>query len=387
MRATGSALVVAASASNLSRSLKRGGWTPFAIDGFGDLDTREHCRECRVVPLGRSGFDPSALRAAIDRMRPTDIALYGSGLDALPGVIEHLAKRRTLLGNAPETVRFVKTPGLFFALLSGLGIPFPETRFDPPRDIRGWLVKHGGSEGGGAVRLADAAGISRPDGYFQRRLETLPLSALFLADGAQSRVIGFNTLWTSAVDPRLPFRFAGAINRTSLNGSQRETVRGIVAALVPALRLRGLNSLDFMTDEDGGIRVLEINPRPSATLALYDDDFPAGLARLHIGACLERLPKFEPPAGPARAFQFLYAPHDVKPPRTLEWPPWCRDRPRPGCRIEKGAPLCTIIAEGADESEVLLSLAARKTSLLQTMTAGRDPAAISAPGARPERNP
>ncbi|MEW6037846.1 MAG: ATP-grasp domain-containing protein [Pseudomonadota bacterium] len=387
MRETGSALVVAASASTLSRSLKRGGWTPFAVDGFGDSDTREHCRECRVVPLGKSGFDASALRSAIDRMAPTDIALYGGGLDSLPGVIEYLATRRLLVGNAPETVRLAKTPRLFFTLLSGLGIPFPETRFDPPRDVRGWLVKHGGSEGGGAVGFAGNTGISRPDRYFQRRLGTPPMSALFLADGAESRIIGFNTLWTSAADPRLPFRFAGAINRTSLSGSQRETVHGIVAGLVPALRLRGLNSLDFMTDEDGGIRALELNPRPSATMALYDDDFPSGLARLHIRACLGRLPKFEPPATLTRAFHIIYAPHDVKPPGTLEWPAWCRDRPSPGCSIEKGAPLCTITAEGRGESEVLLSLAARRTSLMRTMTAGNNLKAKLAPGTRPAKDP
>lgn len=388
MGETGSALVVAASASTLSRSLKRGGWTPFAIDGFGDLDAREHCSECRVVPLGKSGFDASALRSALDRMEPTDVALYGGGLDSLPGVIEHLARGRLLAGNTAETVRLAKTPRLFFALLSGLGIPFPETRFDPPRDVCGWLVKHGGSEGGGAVAFASDTETSKPDRYFQRHLDTPPMSALFLADGTESKIVGFNTLWTSATDPHLPFRFAGAINRASLSVSQRETVRGIVAGLVPALRLRGLNSLDFMAGKDGEIRVLELNPRPSATMALYDDEFPSGLARLHIRACLERLPEFEVSASPVRAFRILYAPDDVKPRGPLEWPSWCRDRPGPSCSIEKGAPLCTITAEGADVSGVLRSLVARETSLMRTMTAGYDLAAICRPpGSRSAKHP
>jgi predicted ATP-grasp superfamily ATP-dependent carboligase len=388
MGETGSALVVAASASSLSRSLKRGGWLPFAIDGFGDMDTRECCTGCRVVPLGKNGFDAAALRSAIDRAQSTDIALYGGGLDSLPDVIEYIADRRMFLGNTPETVRFTKTPQRFFALLSCLGIPFPETRFDPPRDIRGWLVKHCRSEGGGGVRLAEAGGISTPDQYFQRRLPTRPLSALFLADGAESRIIGFNSLWTSAADPHLPFRFAGAINRTPLSGAQQITVHEILAGLVPALQLRGLNSLDFMTDEDGGIRVLELNPRPSATMALYDDDFPSGLAQLHIDACRGRLPEFEVPASPVRAFRILYAPDDVTPSGTLEWPAWCRDRPSPGCSIEKGAPLCTITAEGADISGVLRSLAAQKTSLMRTMPGGHDVAATCRPpGTRSTKHP
>ncbi|MDF9393687.1 MULTISPECIES: ATP-grasp domain-containing protein [Methylococcus] len=369
MQEAGSALVVAASASALSRSLKRAGWTPFAIDGFGDLDTREYCRECQIVPLGKSGFDASALRSAIDGMKPTDVALYGGGLDSLPGVIEHLARGRLLVGNTAETVRLAKTPAMFFALLANLGIPFPETRFDPPCNVCGWLVKHGGSEGGVAVNFASNTDISKPYRYFQRQLETLPMSALFLADGTESRIIGFNTLWTTAADPLLPFRFAGAINRTSLSEPQRETLRGIVAQLVSALRLRGLNSLDFMTDETGGIRVLELNPRPSATLSLYDDELPSGLAGLHIRACLGTLPDFTLAAFPARAIQIVYAPHDVEMPGTLEWPAWCQNRPGPGCRIAKGAPLCTITADGTDESEVLSNLAARHTALIQTMIA------------------
>lgn len=373
MHGRGTALVIAASAATLSRSLRRGGWTPSAIDGFGDMDTQDCCSAYQVVPFSDSGFDAAALRSAIDRAS-ADIAIYGGGLDSQPDAIEYLARRHTLIGNTAATVRLAKTPRPYFELLAKLGIPFPETCFDPPPAPNDWLLKHGHSEGGTGVGMASEQAPPRPDRYFQRRLPGPPMSALFLADGAEFRIIGFNTQWTAA-DTSRPFRFAGAINRAALNDAQRDTVRDIVRRLVPALELRGLNSLDFMADSRGEIRALEVNPRPSATMALYDDDFPAGLAQIHIDACRGALPKGLTPTHPVRAFQILYAPHDAAPVATLEWPPWCRDLPGPGFRIGKGAPLCTITAEGPDEAAALRSIETRKSLVLQLIAAqpGLDP--------------
>lgn len=375
MHGRGTALVVAASASTLSRSLRRGGWTPAAIDGFGDLDTRDCCSACQVVPFGDDGFDAPTLRAAIDQSS-ADIAIYGGGLDSQPDTIEYLAQRHSLIGNAAATVRLAKTPRLYFELLVKLGVPFPETRFDPPPTPNDWLLKHGHSEGGTGVGMASEQAPPRPDRYFQQRLPNPPMSALFLADGAESCIIGFNTQWTAATNPSRPFRFAGAINRAALNDAQRDTVCDIVRRLVPALGLRGLNSLDFMADSRGEIRALEVNPRPSATMALYDDDFPAGLAQLHLDACRGSLPEERTPTHPIRAFQILYAPHDAAPATTLEWPPWCRDLPGSGFRIGKGAPLCTITAEGPDEAATLRSIETRKSLVLQLIA--------TQPGCRPD---
>ncbi|MDD2768145.1 MAG: ATP-grasp domain-containing protein [Methylococcus sp.] len=368
MRGRGTALVIAASAATLSRSLRRGGWIPSAIDGFGDLDTQHCCSACQVVPFGDDGFDAPALRSAIDRSS-ADIAIYGGGLDSQPDTIEYLAQRHTLIGNTAATVRLAKTPRPYFELLAKLRIPFPETRFDPPPASNGWLLKHGHSEGGAGVGTASDLAPPRPDRYFQRRLPGPPMSALFLADGAESSVIGFNTQWTAAASPSRPFRFAGAINRTALNDAQRNSVLGIIRRLVPALGLRGLNSLDFMADSRGKILALEVNPRPSATMGLYDDDFPAGLAQLHLDACRGSLPEGRTQTHPVRAFQILYSPHDAAPATTLEWPPWCRDLPGPGFRIGKGAPLCTITAEGPDEAAALRSIENRKCLVLQLIAA------------------
>ena len=57
-------------------------------------------------------------------------------------------------------------------------------------------------------------------------------------------------------------------------------ITGWLKQLVPVFALKGLNSLDFIHADDCSY-VLEINPRPSASMQLYDED----LLNRHIQAC------------------------------------------------------------------------------------------------------
>ena len=105
-----------------------------------------------AVPVADSGFDPEALLVAAERLAPADHGfglVYGSGVEHSSALLERLAWGRTLLGNAPEVLRVVKDPALFFSLLTRLGIPHPETRLERPVRPEGWLVKRVGGSGGG----------------------------------------------------------------------------------------------------------------------------------------------------------------------------------------------------------------------------------------------
>jgi predicted ATP-grasp superfamily ATP-dependent carboligase len=380
-----------------------------AIDGFGDKDTEQYAIALRRVPYGALGFDAVALEAAIDGSPPTDAVIYGGGVDTSPVVLERLFRSRKVFGNDPATVRRVKDPACFFRLLRDCGIPFPEVRFDPPARAEGWLLKSGCSEGGAGVRFATdqfvgdelgpqcgltqstpgrwvpkGEGVGSRDGsepqggdaqsylsgrnaYFQRYLPGNAMSALFLADGKEAEILGFNTLWTEPSEPSQPFRFAGAINRAGFHAAQRKTVRHFANRITRAVGLRGLNSLDFLLDGARMPRVLEVNPRPSATMSLYEDDFPTGLVHLHIRACEGHLPEQYPRSRRVRALRILYAAHEVEITENMDWPTWCRDRPRPGQRIERGQPFCSIVAEGADEPKVLALIDARSRAVARWM--------------------
>lgn len=355
-------LVVGRSARMMVGSAARAGLRPVALDLYADADTRECAEACEAVASGEIGFGPAALLEAAARLAPAYPLVYGSGLDVAPDVLSQLAQGREVFGNSSELLRQLKTPETFFELLHRLDIPFPEIRFSPPHNSENWLLKSGCSEGGMGVRFCAQGGAGAGD-YFQRRLPGAPFSALFLADGENAQILGFNTLWTASHFGR-PFLFVGAINRAGLGREQRMHVQRHVMRLVRAKGLIGLNSLDFMVEGET-CRVLEINPRPSATLALYDPDFPEGLLARHIRACRGRLYDTGPCGEAARAFAVVFAPRTIEVSDAMAWPEWCADRPVAGSVIEAGQPLCTVEAEGRAAIDVEASIAWRKARLVE----------------------
>jgi predicted ATP-grasp superfamily ATP-dependent carboligase len=126
--------------------------------------------------------------------------------------------------------------------------------------------------------------------------------------------------------------------------------------LVDALELVGLNGLDFML-QDEQVNVLEINARPPATLDLYDADFASGLFASHLQACRGTLPFESVESNIVRASAVVYADAPLVISPKLSWPLYAADIPRVGTCIGRGAPVCTVQAEGRDfarvKSEVL----------------------------------
>lgn len=333
-----------------------------ALDHYADADTRAAAVAAEAIPESDGGFDASRLLEAAGRLAPSTgyPLVHGSGLETNPGLLAALSRDREVIGNSPATHRLCQEPRRFFALLRECGLPYPEIRFKNPTNPASWLIKSGCSAGGKRVRFC-AHNQAGPDEYYQQRLEGPALSVLFLADGRRAALIGFNTLWTAALTGQ-PYLFMGAINRTHLHDRQRHSLQDRISRLVAASGLVGLNSLDFMTGADRGIRVLEINARPSATLALYDDDVPGGLLAAHIRACRGELPPVLPSAR-CRAFRAVLAPCGFSVPPGMNWPVWCADRPVSGVVIGPDQPLCTVKAEGESARDVMALIRQRTAAI------------------------
>jgi predicted ATP-grasp superfamily ATP-dependent carboligase len=329
----------------LAQSARRAGWRPWVLDLYGDEDTRACSWHCQRVDDGRGGFDSAAVLAGLRRAAAEGAAgwVYGSGWECRPGELAELAVILPLWGNGPELLRWLKSPARFFALLDALDIPYPESRFQVPEFPEGWLVKPGCGEGGKRVALCAAAAAIKPSAYFQRCIAGQPQSVLFLADGRRAVPLGFNTLWTAGTVEQ-PYGFAGACNRADLPPPWRERLAAWLQRLVEQTGLKGLNSLDFIYD-GACCWVLEVNPRPSASMALYDEDFSGGLLAAHVAACAGRLPQAVPPAMP-RAMRIVFAPYPLQVPAGVAWPEGCADLPAPGSVLAAGQPLCTVAAAG-----------------------------------------
>jgi methenyltetrahydromethanopterin cyclohydrolase len=187
--------------------------------------------------------------------------------------------------------------------------------------------------------------------YWQKYRQGSSHSALFLANGHDLQVIGFNTQWAVRVDEVETFAFSGVMNSTELSNKQKNQISEWLKKLVPFFKLKGLNSLDFIQAGETSY-VLEINPRPSASMALYDGD----LLIAHIKASQGVLGDDVPDQTGCTGYQIVYARQDLLIPECFEWPDGCMDLPIPGAIIGAGQPICSMIAHQKQAPAVLKQL-------------------------------
>jgi uncharacterized protein len=115
--------------------------------------------------------------------------------------------------------------------------------------------------------------------------------------------------------------------------------------------------------------VVEVNPRPVASLETIEAVHGVPAFAAHLEACAGRPPPgvtARPLAEPAGAAgkAVLYATEDVRVPDTSEWPDrGIRDVPHPGEPIAAGRPICTLVATGHTPEAVLADLEERAAAL------------------------
>jgi uncharacterized protein len=354
-------LILAQSGRALAAAARRAREPAQVIDGYADLDTARLALGCRRLAFGPEGFDRQALLAAVEawRARASGI-VYGAGFEQCPALLAELGALLPIVGNAPELVARLKDPLRFARLLDRLGLPHPETRLAPRRG-EGWLEKRSGASGGGHVRAA-ASGAPTAGLYYQRRAPGRPVSVLFLADGRRARLVGFSEQWVDST-AEAPYRYGGCAGPLRLPRALAALLGEACAALVAATGLRGLNSLDLLLD-GRSFQLLEVNPRPGATLDLFDGASGLLLWRLHREAVAGRLPAERRLALAPRAAAILYAPARLEVPKPFPWPAWSADRGRPGSIVGRNQPICTVRATAASLGEARDLALRRATRLL-----------------------
>ncbi len=341
-------LIAALSGRALAACARRAGYRPLVADLFGDLDTLDLAEASERVPgtLAR-GFAKDALLASLNRLatgRRVIGVVAGTGFEDRPGLLRSLAARYGLVGNFPEVVAAIKDPFRFAETCARADVPYPDIRYDPPPGA-GWLRKRAGGSGGVHVAAPTRRAVARRGWYYQRRVAGEPVSAAFLAAGGRCRVLGFSRQWADPA-PSQPFRYGGASRPAPLSADRAADIGDAVARLVAHTGLRGLNSADFLVRDDG-FHLLEVNPRPGATLDILADAEGA-LFRWHLDACNGVLPQTAPVFSGAAAAAVVYASAGITPPASFPWPAWTADRQAPGSAVASGAPLCTVLADAAD---------------------------------------
>lgn len=340
-------IVVAYSARALASSARSAGFAPLSIDVFGDDDMREASLASVKLDGGLAhGLEPDKVMGAVQTLVSAHDPIglvYGSGFEHQPETVAAVAHRTRILGNEAETLKRAKDPVALAHVCEANGIRHPAIAFAPPDDPELWLVKRRGGAGGAHIAAAASPSLSSPDCYYQIRVTGENISALFLASGKKAEIIGLSMQWT-APTPASPFRYAGAAGPVDIDAAQAGEIARSVAVIAAELNLVGLNSADFLVSTDA-VWLMEINPRPGATLDVFESN-ETPLFAGHLAACEGRLM----PSSPGRTFkaaQIVYAPCDIAIREGPNWPDWIADRPAPGSRIAAGDPLCTALASGA----------------------------------------
>jgi predicted ATP-grasp superfamily ATP-dependent carboligase len=364
-------LIAAISGRALAASARRAGYRPLVADCFGDDDTRTLAdRHVRVRVDGRYGLDGSELMNALGRLaastRPIGL-VCGTGFEDRPRLLADLAAQWPLLGNSARAVADAKDPAKFAAICRKLAIPHPAVRKTRPADPNGWVMKRRGGAGGSHVREAAAGPPGTPGAYYyQRRIHGLPISALVLARTGAASLIGFSLQWSSPIAGH-PFRYGGAVRPAPLEPSSASILAEMALKLVGAMRLVGLNSVDFVLGSDEHW-VLEVNPRPGATLDIFEPT-NASLFALHVAACQGRPDRRAPELGLPKAHGIVYAQHDIMPFPHLDWPDWSADRQSAGSKVAAGQPVCTVTASGSTPGEAREMLEQRMMAVSACVTA------------------
>ena len=364
-------LIAAASGRALAASARRGGYVPLVADFFGDRDMAEVAEDHVRLESGLArGMTREELFPALDRLaagrQPVGI-VCGTGFEDRPELLKEIARRWPLFGNTPDAVARVKEPIELAELCRSAGIPHPETTRAPPGDPAGWLAKRQGGAGGRHVVPAANRDCSKPSQYYQRWAEGVAISALILSDGDRTAMLGFSEQWTSP-SRRQPFRYGGAVRPAAIGADMESALSAATERLFSAIRLVGLNSADFLVDGET-FRLLEINPRPGATMDLFEP--PDGsLLAMHVAACRGRLPEAVPRLEGAVAAAIVYAEADIESVPDLEWPAWTADRPSAGSVIKTDEPICTVLATDANATAARILVHTRTAAIRAAMMRG-----------------
>jgi predicted ATP-grasp superfamily ATP-dependent carboligase len=341
-------LIAAPSGRALACAARRAGFIPLVADMFGDDDVRA-LASCRVIPGGVSSrFEAETLIPLLEDLEeecgePALGVVYGGGFEDRPQLLRALAMRWPLLGAAPEAVERVKDPERLAATLAVLGVPHPEIRLSRPKFPSGWLMKRQGGGGGGHVHDASSGVIPEGRVYYQRWIEGRPVSALFVASPERGCVtLGFSDQWTAPCHA-YPYRYGGAARPASIDEEMMADMAAAVRKTAREFGLAGLGSADFIVN-GAAWSLIEINPRPGATLDIFDCDETPLLA-LHIAAIGGVLPTRAPALTGAAAAQVVYMDRDVESVAYSDWPDWLADRPSLGVSLQQDDPFCTVRAQ------------------------------------------
>ncbi|MCC6581244.1 MAG: ATP-grasp domain-containing protein [Phycisphaeraceae bacterium] len=349
-------IIVGASTRAAAQSAKRAGYDPWCIDRFADVDLRR-IADARLCPPGQY---PQAIPDLL-RDAPDGPILLTGAMENHLDVVRSITERFPLLGSDADAMALAREPWTLATCRRLRHVhPCPiltadtmtsrlawrlTTRFAPGR----YLCKSHRSAGGSGVREPRRGEPLDEHHYLQRRVDGVPLSAVFFTDGWSARLLGVTRqIIGDAAFAAQPFHYCGSLWPFDLSDEARHDLSQLGAALAQRCDLRGLFGVDLILQCNGILRPVEINPRYTASIEVIErgadtplllpNPFPAFSGKPTGKAVL-----FAKANGVVPDFESI-VPDGI----TIA------DIPAPGSRLFRHQPICTLLTQ-ADSTEDCLA--------------------------------
>lgn len=333
-------IVVAQSGRFLAQHASAAGYPVRVADCFGDKDTLAVAESWQAIAHLDNCAAIAETIIQLSQDEPCYL-LYGTGIELFYPVLAALPAHITVLGNSLTSLQSIHSAE-FFAGLQRLAIAHPDTRFTLPSQHHGWLSKSLSGFGGHHIQ-ASSTTHNTPLVYYQRKVTGQSGSALFISDGQQARL-----LTTSASFCRQqvshPYLLQGLSSMFELTEAHSATLLNYLQLITQQWQLVGINSLDFIIDEQQQLLVLELNPRISASAQLLPYDVP--LMLWHQNACHGLLPDTQVKRATTPVhLHTIFSPAQGVIPENVTWPDYCHDLPVSEQVIQQHQVICTAIVE------------------------------------------
>jgi len=348
-------LVIANSARSIVCSAKKAGYTVFALDCFGDVDT---CR-CSDKAYILKHSHETELHELAGTFGETDAVILGPGYEKL--------KFKNTLNNPPAVMEEVNDKSKLPGKLLSMDIPHPETvSIEKAREL-GFPLMIKPKSGSGGMRNI----IVKNEGelaIFEERndasefiaqeyIEGIPCSASVISSGKDAVVVALNEQligvpWLTG----LPFAYCG--NITPFHSKFNDEMIRYAKQIAIEFGLAGSNGVDFIQTEKG-IVAIEVNPRFQGSLDTVEPAFGINIFDAHVKSFSGELPEVRESVCFA-AKSIVYANKKTVISKTVsDTLKGCMEKgraadvPRPGTAISKDEPVSTMLETARSRSAAL----------------------------------
>jgi predicted ATP-grasp superfamily ATP-dependent carboligase len=345
-----SVLLLGVSTRAMSRSAVAAGYPVVSLDYFADSDQPD-CVEAYSLardfhlPLSI----PNLLTAARELLSKVQVVVPCAGLENIQGFLAD--SQVQLWGNNPEAAGSVRDFTRLQKILPGTGVRLPRTYTygDVQPKEGGWLVKditHNGGTGVKRWRKGRKWGSAE---IIQEFIQGELCSAAFLANGCEAKLVGLTRQYAGIKElGATGFLWCG--NAAPFLDEAISKPLGVAAnTLTAAFGLRGWNGIDFIV-KDGIPYLIEVNPRWSGSVELFERVCGFNALELHRISCEGELPKIKELTGQSTCWAkgIVYARKQITIKTPSVWPDGdYADIPHMEEVIPRRYPVCSVFSRGS----------------------------------------